>query len=90
MAIELNSVTEETAASPVGAAPCPRLWSVATVMATGVFATTFVQLQCLGNLPSYSLLMNRMGLDSAQAATFLNLTMYDGGPTRRGLTVRCR
>ena len=44
-------------------------------MATGVFATTFVQLQCLGNLPFYSLLMNRMGLDSAQAAAFMNLTM---------------
>jgi len=44
-------------------------------MATGVFATTFVQLQCLGNLPFYSLLMNRMGLDSVQAAAFINLTL---------------
>jgi predicted MFS family arabinose efflux permease len=44
-------------------------------MATGVFATTFVQLQCLGSLPFYSLLMNRMGLDSAQAAVFMNLTL---------------
>ena len=51
----------------------PRLWPLATVMATGVFATTFVQLQCLGNLPFYSLLMNRMGLDSVQAAAFINL-----------------
>jgi len=53
----------------------PRLWPLATVMATGVFATTFVQLQCLGNLPFYSLLMNRMGLDSVQAAAFINLSM---------------
>jgi predicted MFS family arabinose efflux permease len=73
MPVELNPVKEETAAAPASAAPPPRLWPVATVMATGVFATTFVQLQSLGNLPFYSLLMNRMGLDSAQAAAFINV-----------------
>jgi predicted MFS family arabinose efflux permease len=73
MPIELESVSEETAAAPASAVPPPRLWSMATVMATGVFATTFVQLQSLGNLPFYSLLMNRMGLDSAQAAAFINV-----------------
>jgi predicted MFS family arabinose efflux permease len=52
-----------------------RLWPVATVMATGVFATTFVQLQCLGSLPIMSLLMKRMGLDSDKAATFISLAM---------------
>ncbi len=53
----------------------PRLWPVATVMATGVFATTFVQLQGLGSLPFMHLLMKRMGLDSDQAATFFSLSM---------------
>lgn len=50
-----------------------RVWPVATVMATGIFATTFVQLQGLGNLPFYHLLMNTMGLDSNKAATFITL-----------------
>ena len=53
----------------------PRLWPVATVMAAGVFATTFVQLQGLGSLPFMHLLMNRMGLDSDTAATFFSLSM---------------
>ena len=71
-----TDLVEEARALPQASEPPPsRLWPVATVMATGVFATTFVQLQCLGNLPFYSLLMNRMGLDSAQAAAFMNLTM---------------
>ncbi len=73
MPAELNSVKEETACTPAIAGPGPRLWPMATVMATGVFATTFVQLQSLGNLPFYSLLMNRMGLDSARAAAFINV-----------------
>ncbi len=53
----------------------PRLWPVATVMATGIFATTFVQLQGLGYLPLNSLLMKQMGLDSDTAATFMSLAM---------------
>jgi MFS family permease len=52
----------------------PRLWPVATVMATGVFATTFVQLQGLGYLPFNHLLQKVMGLDSNQAATFFSLS----------------
>jgi predicted MFS family arabinose efflux permease len=52
-----------------------RLWPVATVMATGVFATTFVQLQGLGSLPFMHLLMKGMGLDSDTAATFFSLAM---------------
>ena len=55
--------------------PAPRLWPVATVMATGVFATTFVQLQGLGYLPFNHLLMKDMGLDSNVAATFMSLSM---------------
>ena len=50
-----------------------RLWPVATVMATGIFATTLVQLQGLGYLPFSHLLMKRMGLNSDQAATFFSL-----------------
>ena len=53
----------------------PRLWPVATVMATGIFATTFVQLQALGSLPFMHLLMQDMKLDSDRAATFLSLAM---------------
>jgi MFS family permease len=53
----------------------PRLWPVATVMATGVFATTFVQLQGLGYLPFNAILINRMKLNSDQAATFISLSM---------------
>jgi BT1 family len=53
----------------------PRLWPVATVMATGIFATTFVQLQGLGYLPFSDLLMKRMGLNSDQAATFFSLSI---------------
>ncbi len=75
MTATLGSAEERKGSPQVSEAPQPRLWPVATVMATGIFATTFVQLQCLGNLPFYSLLMNRMGLDSAQAAAFLNLAM---------------
>ena len=52
----------------------PRLWPVATVMATGVFATTFVQLQGLGYLP-FNHLLTAMGLDSDKSATFFSLTL---------------
>ena len=50
----------------------PGMWPVATVMATGVFATTFVQTQCLAYLP-FNHLLQSMGLDSNKAATFLSL-----------------
>ena len=52
----------------------PRLWPVATVIASGIFATTFVQTQSLGYLPLNALL-TRMGLDSDQAASFFSLAM---------------
>jgi MFS family permease len=52
-----------------------RLWPVATVMATGIFATTFVQTQTLGYLPLNHLLTMDMHLDSAKAATFFSLAM---------------
>ena len=52
----------------------PRLWPVATVMATGIFATTFVQMQTLGYLP-FNHLLTRMGLDSDKSATFFSLCM---------------
>lgn len=52
----------------------PRLWPVATVMATGIFATTFVQTQSLGYLPLNHLL-KVMNLDSDKAATFFSLAM---------------
>ena len=53
--------------------PQPKLWPIATVMATGVFATTFVQTQGLGQQPINSLLMDGMKLDSNTAATFVTL-----------------
>lgn len=43
-------------------------------MASGIFATTFVQTQSLGYLPLNALLTH-MGLNSDQAATFLSLAM---------------
>ena len=52
----------------------PRLWPIATVMAAGVFATTFVQLQGLGYLP-FNHLLTSMGLDSDKSATFFSLSM---------------
>ncbi|MDR3378322.1 MAG: hypothetical protein P4M10_06530, partial [Verrucomicrobiae bacterium] len=58
---------------PASQQPDPRVWPIATVMATSVFATTFVQLQGLGNLPFSHLLMKTMGLDSNTAATFMAL-----------------
>lgn len=60
---------------PVAASENPdaRVWPVATVMATGVFATTFVQLQGLGYLPFSHILMKDMKLDSDKAATFMSL-----------------
>lgn len=53
----------------------PRLWPVATVMAMGVFATTFVQTQALAYLPFNHLLKDNMHLDSDKAATFFSLAM---------------
>lgn len=53
----------------------PELWRVATVMATGIFATTFVQTQSLGYLPLNHLLTHTMRLDSDRAATFFSLAM---------------
>ena len=44
-------------------------------MATGIFATTFVQLQSLGYPVFNHLLMKTMGLDSSKAATFTSLAM---------------
>src|ERR1039458_9081816 len=52
----------------------PRLWPIATVMATGIFATTFVQTQTLGYLP-FNHLLKHMGLDSDKAATLFSLAM---------------
>jgi hypothetical protein len=52
-----------------------RLWPTATVMAAGIFATTFVQLQGLGYLPFNHLLQKVMGFNSDQAATFFSLSM---------------
>ena len=54
--------------------PQAKLWPVATVMATGIFATTLVQLQGLGYLP-FNHLLKHMGLDSDKAATFFSLSM---------------
>lgn len=51
-----------------------RLWPVATVMATGVFATTLVQTQSLGYLP-LNHWMKSLNFDSDKAATFLSLAM---------------
>jgi predicted MFS family arabinose efflux permease len=53
----------------------PRAWPVATVMAMGIFATTFVQLQSLGYPVFNHLLMKNMGLDSSRAATFMSLSI---------------
>jgi hypothetical protein len=52
-----------------------RLWPIATVMATGIFATTFVQTQTLGYLPMNHLFKDTLHLDSAKAATFFSLAM---------------
>ena len=53
----------------------PRVWPVATVMAAGIFATTFVQTQTLGYLPLNHLLGKNLHLDSDKAATFFSLAM---------------
>ena len=57
---------------PADKKPDQRLWPVATVMATGIFATTFVQTQTLGYLP-FNHLLASMGLDSDKSATFFSL-----------------
>jgi predicted MFS family arabinose efflux permease len=54
-------------------APPQKLWPIATVMATGIFATTFVQTQTLAYLPFNHLLTVNLKLDSNQAATFFSL-----------------
>lgn len=65
-------MTDSTHAAPGGSSPnSGGLRSIAVVMATGIFATTFVQLQGLGSLPLNSLLMKQMNLDSNQAGTFV-------------------
>jgi MFS family permease len=70
-----DTLIAEEIASPIGAEkPQPKLWPVATVMATGIFATTFVQLQGLGYLP-FNHLLKSMGMDSDKAATFFSLSM---------------
>ena len=63
----------ETEAAPDK--PPAKLWPVATVMATGIFATTLVQTQTLGYLPLNHLLGKTMHLDSDKAATFLSLAI---------------
>jgi len=65
---------EKQIPSSAGKEPDQRLWPVATVMATGIFATTFVQLQGLGYLP-FNHLLAGMGLDSDKSATFFSLSM---------------
>jgi len=70
-AIAVETNLPPSTGEPAGA----RLWPVATVMATGIFATTFVQLQGLGYLPFNHLLQKVMKLDSDQAATFFSLSM---------------
>ena len=67
----MNSEAEKISSVPSGD---PRLWPIATVMAAGVFATTFVQLQGLGYLP-FNHLLTSMGLDSDKSATFFSLSM---------------
>ena len=70
-----DPIALEEIAAPINAGtPPPRLWPVATVMATGIFATTFVQLQGLGYLP-FNHLLKQMGMDSDKAATFFSLSM---------------
>jgi MFS family permease len=55
--------------------PQTKLWPVATVMATGIFATTLVQTQTLAYLPLNHLLGKTMHLDSDKAATFFSVAM---------------
>jgi len=59
---------------PAPTRPGDRLWPIATVMATAIFATTFVQTQSLGSLPLNHLL-KMQGLDSDRAATFFSLAI---------------
>ncbi len=68
------TLTGSTPQPPTGEPADPRLWPVATVMSTGVFATTFVQLQTLGYQP-FNHILAAMHLDSDQAATFFSLSM---------------
>jgi len=68
----MSEPTQPTTLPPTGPTD-QRLWPIATVMATGIFATTFVQIQGLGYLPINHLL-EKMGLDSNQAASFFMWT----------------
>ena len=68
-------MTDSTQTAQGGTSPnSGGLRSIAAVMATGIFATTFVQLQGLGSYPINHLLMKQMQLDSNQAATFVAFT----------------
>lgn len=67
-------IVEEIASPAANEETQPKMWPVATVMATGIFATTFVQLQGLGYLP-FNHLLKQMGFDSDKAATFFSLSM---------------
>jgi len=58
---------------PLAERTLPPLWPVATVMATGIFATTFVQLQGLGYFPFLALLKDHFGLQEEPAQTFISL-----------------
>src|SRR5580700_128862 len=64
---------EKNNPATAGRQPDGRAWPIATVMAAGVFATTFLQLQGLGYVPFNHLLTKTMGLDSSKAATFMAL-----------------
>jgi MFS family permease len=61
--------------SPTGGQTDPRAWPIATVMATAIFASTFVQMQSLGYTVFNHLLIKTMALDSSTAATFMSLSM---------------
>jgi MFS family permease len=67
--------TNSTTTAPANSNGDNRLWPIATVMATGIFATTFVQTQTLGYLPMNHYFKETLHLDSAKAATFFSLAM---------------
>ena len=66
------NISEEVAIPKTNEAPKPKMWPIATVMATGIFATTFVQTQSLAYLP-FNHLLAKMGYNSDTAASFLAL-----------------
>ena len=69
----MSNPTETTAPTPPKDNSDQRLWPVATVMASGIFATTLVQVQGLGFLPLNHILTVDMKLDSNQSASFIAL-----------------